>query len=126
MSVSLLRGKVAARLLFIQFLAVTASGVLFCLKDPFWGVSAWCGGLVVLLANMLFMVFVRRYPAQAPAKGRICWYFALGEAVKVVVIFSLLVVALAVFRMAFLPLTVTWVLALVVQILASAVINNKG
>ncbi|MDI8746432.1 hypothetical protein MJM83_34210, partial [Salmonella enterica subsp. enterica serovar Montevideo] len=42
---------------YIQFLAVIASGLLFCLKDPFWGISAVCGGLAVALPNMLFMIF---------------------------------------------------------------------
>ncbi len=34
MSVSLVSRNVARKLLFIQFLAVIASGLLFCLKDP--------------------------------------------------------------------------------------------
>ncbi|STV30725.1 F0F1 ATP synthase subunit I [Klebsiella pneumoniae subsp. ozaenae] len=36
MSVSLLSRNVARKLLFIQLLAVMASGLLFSLKDPFW------------------------------------------------------------------------------------------
>jgi F0F1-type ATP synthase assembly protein I len=40
MSVSLLSRNVARKLLFIQLLAVIASGLLFSLKDPFWGISA--------------------------------------------------------------------------------------
>lgn len=52
MSVSLVSRNVARKLLFIQFLAVIASGLLFCLKDPFWGISAVCGGLAVALPNM--------------------------------------------------------------------------
>ena len=82
MSVSLVSRNVARKLLFIQLLAVIASGLLFSLKDPFWGISAICGGLAVVLPN--------------------------------------------VFEVVFLPLIVTWVLVLVVQILAPAVINNKG
>jgi len=57
MSVSLLSRNVARKLLFIQFLAVIASGLLFSLKDPFWGISAVCGGLAVVLPNVLFMIF---------------------------------------------------------------------
>ncbi len=37
MSVSLVSRNVARKLLFIQFLAVIASGLLFCLKDPLLG-----------------------------------------------------------------------------------------
>lgn len=123
MSVSLVSRNVARKLLFIQFLAVIASGFL---KDPFWGISAVCGGLAVALPNMLFMIFAWRHQAHTPAKGRVSWTFAFGEAFKVLAMLVLLVVALAVLKAVFLPLIVTWVLVLVVQILAPAVINNKG
>ena len=126
MSVSLLSRNVARKLLFIQLLAVIASGLLFSLKDPFWGISAVCGGLAVVLPNLMFIIFAWRHQAHTPAKGRVAWTFAFGEAFKVLLTFALLAVALAVLKVVFLPLIVTWVLVLVVQILAPAVINNKG
>ena len=126
MSVSLLSRNVARKLLFIQLLAVIASGLLFSLKDPFWGISAVSGGLAVLLPNMIFMIFAWRHQAHTPAKGRVAWSFAIGEAFKVLLTFALLAMALAVLRVVFMPLIVTWVLVLVVQVLAPAVINNKG
>ena len=126
MSVSLLSRNVARKLLFIQFLAVIASGLLFSLKDPFWGISAACGGLAVVLPNVLFMIFAWRHQAHTPAKGRVAWTFAFGEAFKVLLTFALLAMALAVLKVVFMPLIVTWVLVLVVQVLAPAVINNKG
>ena len=126
MSVSLLSRNVARKLLFIQLLAVMASGLLFSLKDPFWGISAVCGGLAVVLPNLLFIIFAWRHQAHTPAKGRVAWTFAFGEAFKVLLTFALLAVALAVLKVVFLPLIVTWVLVLVVQVLAPAVINNKG
>ena len=126
MSVSLLSRNVARKLLFIQLLAVMASGLLFSLKDPFWGISAVCGGLAVVLPNLMFMIFAWRHQAHTPAKGRVAWTFAFGEAFKVLLTFPLLAVALAVLKVVFLPLIVTWVLVLVVQVLAPAVINNKG
>ena len=126
MSVSLLSRNVARKLLFIQLLAVMASGLLFSLKDPFWGISAVCGGLAVVLPNLMFLTFAWRHQAHTPAKGRVAWTFAFGEAFKVLLTFALLAVALAVLKVVFLPLIVTWVLVLVVQILAPAVINNKG
>jgi ATP synthase protein I len=126
MSVSLLSRNVARKLLFIQFLAIMASGLLFSLKDPFWGASAVCGGMAVLLPNSVFMIFAWRHQVHTPAKGRVAWSFALGEGFKVLMTFALLVVALAVLKAVFLPLIVTWILALVVQIVAPAVINNKG
>ena len=121
---SLLSRNVARKLLLTQFLAVIASGLLFSLKDPFWGISALCGGLAVLLPNVLFMIFAWRHQAHTPAKGRVAWTFAFGEAFKVLAMLVLLVVA--VLKAVFMPLIVTWVLVLVVQILAPAVINNKG
>lgn len=126
MSVSLLSRNVARKLLFIQFLAVIASGLLFSLKDPFWGISAACGGLAVVLPNVLFMIFAWRHQAHTPAKGRVAWSFALGAVCKVLLTFALLVMALAVLKVVFMPLIATWVLVLVVQVLAPAVINNKG
>lgn len=126
MSVSLLSRNVARKLLFIQLLAVMASGLLFSLKDPFWGISAVCGGLAVVLPNLMFMIFAWRHQAHTPAKGRVAWTFAFGEAFKVLLTFALLAMALAVLKVVFLPLIVTWVLVLVVQVLAPAVINNKG
>ena len=126
MSVSLLSRNVARKLLFIQLLAVITSGLLFSLKDPFWGISAVSGGLAVLLPNMIFMIFAWRHQAHTPAKGRVAWSFAIGEAFKVLLTFAFLAVALAVLKVVFLPLIVTWVLVLVVQVLAPAVINNKG
>ena len=126
MSVSLLSRNVARKLLFIQLLAVIASGLLFSLKDPFWGISAVCGGLAVVLPNLMFIIFAWRHQAHTPAKGRVAWTFAFGEAFKVLLTFALLAMALAVLKVVFLPLIVTWVLVLVVQVLAPAVINNKG
>lgn len=126
MSVSLLSRNVARKLLFIQLLAVMASGLLFSLKDPFWGISAVCGGLAVVLPNLMFIIFAWRHQAHTPARGRVAWSFAFGEVFKVLATFVLLVVALAVLKAVFLPLIVTWVSVLVVQILAPAVINNKG
>ena len=126
MSMSLVSRNVARKLLFIQLLAVMASGLLFSLKDPFWGISAVCGGLAVVLPNLMFIIFAWRHQAHTPAKGRVAWTFAFGEAFKVLLTFALLAVALAVLKVVFLPLIVTWVLVLVVQVLAPAVINNKG
>ncbi|VEC02137.1 ATP synthase protein I [Cedecea lapagei] len=126
MSVSLLSKNVARRLLFIQLLAVLATGLLFCLKDPTWGASAIAGGMAVWLPNVLFMIFAWRHQAHTPSKGRVAWTFAIGEVLKVIATFIILVVALAYFKAVVLPLIVTWVSVLVVQILAPAVINNKG
>lgn len=76
---SLLSRNVARKLLLTQLLVVMASGLLFSLKDPFWGISALCGGLAVLLPNMLFMIFAWRHQAHTPARGRVAWSFAFAK-----------------------------------------------
>ncbi|WP_435955883.1 F0F1 ATP synthase subunit I [Dryocola sp. BD626] len=126
MSVSLLSWNMARKLLSIQLLAVITAGLLFCLKDPSWGASAFGGGLAAWLPNVLFMIFAWRHQAHTPAKGRVAWTFAIGEVLKVVASFIILVVALVGFKAVVLPLIVSWLSVLVVQILAPAVINNKG
>jgi len=126
MSASLYGGNVARKLLYLQFLVMVIIGLLFYLKDPMWGASAMGGGMAVWLPNVLFACFAWRHQVQTPSKGRIAWSFAFGEVVKIIATFTILVVALAYFKAAFMPLIVTWVSVLVVQILAPAVINNKG
>lgn len=126
MSASLYGGNVARKLLLLQFLVMMTAGLLFYLKDPVWGTSAVAGGMAVWLPNVLFAFFAWRHQAHTPGKGRISWSFALGEIAKMIATFTILVLALAYFKAVLLPLIVTWVSVLVVQILAPAVINNKG
>ncbi len=93
--------NVARKLLLVQLPVVIASGLLFSLKDPS-GASALSGGLAVFLPNVLFMIFAWRHQAHTPAKGRVAWTFAFGEAGKVLAMLVLLVVALAVLKAVFL------------------------
>lgn len=79
-----------------------------------------------MAAKCIICFFAWRHQVHTPGKGRISWSFALGEVVKMLVTFTILVLALAYFKAVLLPLIVTWVSVLVVQILAPAVINNKG
>ena len=96
---SLLSRNVARKLLFIQLLAVMASGLLFSLKDPFWGISAmrrFGSGL----AKSDVYNFCWRHQAHTPQRP--CgWTFAFGEAFKVLLTFALLAVALAVLKVVF-------------------------
>ncbi|STG51447.1 F0F1 ATP synthase subunit I [Escherichia coli] len=126
MSVSLVESKRCSEASARSFTGVIASGLLFSLKDPFWGVSAISGGLAVFLPNVLFMIFAWRHQAHTPAKGRVAWTFAFGEAFQSSGDVGVTGGGVGGFKGVFLPLIVTWVLVLVVQILAPAVINNKG
>ncbi len=126
MSVSLYRVKFARTVLLLQLVILVIIGALFALKDLTWGLSALAGGLAAWLPNILFMIFAWRHQAGDPVKGRVAWSFALGEVAKVLTTILLLVVALAVFGAVFTPLGLTWLSVLIVQIVAPAVINNKG
>lgn len=126
MSLSLYGGKVAGKILFFQLAALVLLSALFALGKPGWGVSAIGGGMAAWLPNVLFVLFTWCHQVNVPAAGRVAWSFALGEALKVVVTIALLIVALGMFRAAFVPLGLTYLSVLIVQILAPAVINNKG
>ncbi|WP_413739866.1 F0F1 ATP synthase subunit I [Sodalis sp. RH14] len=126
MSFSLYSGKVAGKVLFIQLLTLGLLGALFALRSPQWAASAMGGGLAAWLPNVLFVLFTWRHQVKVPAAGRVAWSFAIGEALKVVATIALLIVALGMFRAAFVPLGLTYLSVLIVQILAPAVINNKG
>lgn len=126
MSVSLYSVKLARSVLLIQLATFVLIGALFTLKSVPWGASAIAGGLAAWLPNILFMMVTRRIEAQTSAKGKIAWNFALGEALKVFATVIFLIVALGGFNAVFFPLGLGWLSVLVVQILAPAVINNKG
>ena len=126
MSVSLYSVKFARTVLLIQLVTFVVIGLLFTLKDITWGASAIAGGLAAWLPNVLFMILAWRLQAQSPAKGRVAWSFVIGEVLKVFATIILIIVALGVFGAVFMPLGLTWLSVLVVQILAPAVINNKG
>ncbi|WP_130832862.1 F0F1 ATP synthase subunit I [[Erwinia] mediterraneensis] len=126
MSVSLYSVKLARTVLLLQLVTFVVIGALFTLKDVTWGASALAGGVAAWLPNVMFMFLAWRLQAQTPAKGRVAWSFALGEVFKVFATIIFLVVALGVFGAVFLPVGLTWLSVLVVQIVAPAVINNKG
>ncbi|AHG20241.1 ATP synthase F0F1 subunit I [Chania multitudinisentens RB-25] len=124
MSVSLYSGKVACKLLFLQLMTFVLISVVFSLKSLEWGSSALAGGIAAWLPNAIFMLFALRHQTQTPAPGRVAWSFAVGEGLKVVITIILLIVALGVFKAAFVPLSLAYLAVLLVQIVAPAVINR--
>ncbi|OIV47275.1 F0F1 ATP synthase subunit I [Sodalis sp. TME1] len=126
MTLALYGGKVAGKLLFAQLMTLVLFSVLFALQmqSPHAAASAAGGGLTAWLPNVVFMLFACRH--HAAVSGRIAWSFAVGEGLKMAATIALLVVALGMFKAAFVPLGLTYLSVLIVQILAPAVINNKG
>ncbi len=96
----------------------------FGIKSLEWSVSALAGGLAAWLPSAMFMLFACRHQAKTAAPGRVAWSFAIGEGLKVILTIALLIVALGLFKAAFVPLGLTYLSVLIVQILAPAVING--
>lgn len=124
MSVSLYSGKVARNLLLLQLMTFVLFSAVFGLKSLAWSSSALAGGFAAWLPNAMFMLFALRHQAQTPAPGRVAWSFAIGEGLKVIITIVLLIVALGVFKAALIPLGLTYLAVLIVQIVAPAVINS--
>ena len=120
MSVSLYSGKVARKLLFLQLMTFVLISAAFGLKSLEWSGSALAGWL----PSTMFMLFALRHQTQTQAPGRVAWSFAIGEGLKVLITIVLLIVALGVFKAEFIPLGLTYLAVLAVQIIAPAVINS--
>ena len=118
-------GKVAIKLLILQLLTFVLLSAAFGFKSLSWSTSALLGGLAAWLPNALFMLYAWRQQAQTTVSGRVAWSFAIGEALKVVVTITLLVIALGLFKAAFAPLGLAYLSVLITQIVAPAVINRS-
>ncbi|AKJ40653.1 F0F1 ATP synthase subunit I [Pragia fontium] len=123
MSVALYDSVAARRLLLVQFIVVVLLSAVFCLNGQKWAISAFLGGLSACLPNALFLLLTWRQKDNNQANGRLAWSFFIGEIVKIIMTIALLVVALGIFKADFLPLCVTYLAVLVVQILTPAVMN---
>ncbi|MCG3470314.1 F0F1 ATP synthase subunit I [Xenorhabdus bovienii] len=125
MSVSLYSGRIALKLLLLQLMTFVILSVAFCTRSIEWGASAFAGGLACWLPNAIFMLLTRFQKAkEEDVPVRIAWFFAIGEAAKVVITIAVLIVALGVFKAAFAPLGVAYLAVLIVQIIAPAVMNG--
>lgn len=76
------------------------------------------------LPNVCFVLFALRHQAGKPIEGRVAWSFAIGEALKVFITIAFLVVALELFKAAFVPLGLTYLAVLIMQIVAPAIVNR--
>ncbi|MBK5074667.1 F0F1 ATP synthase subunit I [Budviciaceae bacterium CWB-B4] len=123
MSVALYDSVTARRLLLAQFAIVIILSVVFCLSSQKWAISAFLGGLSGCLPNAVFLLLTWRHQDSEQAQGKLAWSFFIGEIVKIILTIALLVIALVVFKAEFLPLCVTYLAVLIVQVVAPAIIN---
>ncbi|MGV3344634.1 F0F1 ATP synthase subunit I [Enterobacteriaceae bacterium LUAb1] len=126
MSVPFISMKLVYRILLFQLTVLLVISLLFVFRDTSWGLSAVMGGMAVWLPNAIFMIFAWGHQAQTSLKGRVAWGFVIGEALKVFATIVLLIVALGWLKAEFIPLAISWLSVLVVQIVAPTVINIKG
>lgn len=124
MSVFLYSGKPAFLGLMLQAATFVLVSAVFCLRSVEAGASALAVGLAVWLPNVCFVLFALRHQAGKPIDGRVAWSFAIGEALKVFITIALLVVALGLFKAAFVPLGLTYLAVLIMQIVAPAIVNR--
>ncbi|ACR71016.2 F0F1 ATP synthase subunit I [Edwardsiella ictaluri] len=125
MSGALYGGKIARNLLILQLVTFVLFSICLSIKSVGWGWSALLGGLSAWLPNAVFMLFALGSRAEVRAEGRIAWAFALGEALKMVCTIALLIVSLGGFKAVFLPLGLTYIAVLVVQVAAPAFISRN-
>lgn len=124
MSISLYSGKVALKLLVLQFMTFVILSASFYFKSTDWSISAFLGGMACWLPNVAFLLLIRLQKVKEEAPVRINWLFAFSEGLKVILSIALLIVALGVFKAAFAPLVMAYLAVLVMQVVAPAVING--
>lgn len=118
--------ELAKRLLIIQFGAVTlmAAGMAVAVNAE-WGLSALIGGGIFVVANAVFALFAFMYGGARAAK-RIANSFYAGEALKILITVALFSFAYMYIQVELVPLKLTYLLALGINICAPVLfINNK-
>lgn len=125
MSVVWFNSNLARKHLFFQLVTFVILSGAFCANSIEWGVSAFAGGLARWLPNIVFMLVIRLQKAKEEGESvHIAWFFALGAGLKVVTTIAVLVIALGVFKAALIPLALSYLVVLIVQIVAPTIIKR--
>lgn len=118
--------ELAKQLLMIQLIAVTllAAGMAIAVNAE-WGLSALIGGGIFVIANAAFALFAFMFSGARAAK-RIAASFYTGEALKILITVALFSVVYMYMQVELVPLKLTYLLALGINICAPVLfINNK-
>ena len=107
------------RLLTVQFIFALLVSSLLYLYKPDWFMPSFCGSLVILLPNVVFVLFIE-YSSSALIKMPTVesWLIIFGWIVKFVVTILLLAIAIAIFKTEFIALGIGFLLSLKVNYLA--------
>ncbi len=118
--------ELAKQLLMIEFGAVTllAAGMAVAVNAE-WGISALVGGGIFVIANAVFALCAFMFSGARAAK-RITASFYTGEALKILITVVLFTFAYMYMQVELVPLKLTYLLALGINICAPVLfINNK-
>jgi ATP synthase protein I len=115
----------AKRLLLIQSSVVTfvAAGMALAVSVD-WGVSAFIGGSIFVLANAVFALFAFMYSGARAARA-VTVSFYTGETLKILITVILFSVAYMYMQVELVPLKLTYLLALGINIFLPALFINK-
>ncbi|MDN3697408.1 MULTISPECIES: F0F1 ATP synthase subunit I [Vibrio] len=118
--------ELAKQLLMIEFGAVmlVAAGMAIAVNAD-WGLSALVGGGIFVIANAVFALCAFMFSGARAAK-RIAASFYTGQALKILITVVLFSVAYVYMQVELVPLKLTYLLALGINIFAPVLfINNK-
>ncbi|GEA52574.1 F0F1 ATP synthase subunit I [Vibrio inusitatus NBRC 102082] len=117
--------ELAKRLLLIEFSVVmlVATGVSITV-NPSWGLSALIGGGIFVIANAVFSLFAFLY-AGARATKIVTFSFYTGEALKILLTIVLFSVAYVYMELELVPLKLTYLLVLLINMFAPVFFINK-
>ncbi|WCE29738.1 F0F1 ATP synthase subunit I [Vibrio sp. SCSIO 43137] len=117
--------ELAKRLLLIQSSVVTvvAAGMAIAVNVD-WGVSALVGGGIFVIANAVFAFFAFMFSGARAAKA-VTASFYTGEALKISITVILFSVAYMYMQVDLVPLKLTYLLALGINIFLPALFINK-
>jgi len=121
-----LRGRsMAYQLIGLQTLAVLAVSLIFFLANGVQaGYSALLGGVISIVPNFVFATLAFRNAGASAAKEVLVDFFK-GEALKLVLVIVLFWVVFNLLDVIYLPLFVTYVLAIVLHWLSPLIFKSK-
>lgn len=105
--------KVAHRLLVIQALLAIISALGFFVIDYKAGYSAFIGGMICVMPNLVFVIYAYRF-GGARAARKIASSFYRGETIKIMLTALMFAVTFIFIPVAIGPLMTTYVLCLLV------------
>lgn len=113
----------ANQILKVQFLVIVVLTLAFAVFNFEAGYSAFIGGMICLIPNLVFVIYAYRYGGARAAK-KITSSFYRGEALKILLTALMFAVVFIFIPIAIGPLMTTYVLGLSVFWFAPAIIKT--